>query len=623
LNSYNDLTGSTLLQSTTSKTAPNFTDLGSGFYSISVLDDMNCSFESSIVEIIDPTEISGQLLTTVSLGCQTNAEIQLTATGGTGPYSWSIDGITFNAMNDTHVFQNVTAGTYQYFVQDSYNCISALTNEITINAVEDLTLDIDTSAAMVNCNGESTALIAATADGGLGDYQYGLFSDAALTNEIRPYTSSGTFADLPQGTYYVSVQSKDCQLTSQMIPINEPAALEVIHTKADISCNGGDDGSVVIDVTGGSGNYQFAISPNLNQFDDGNTFEDLAAGNYSVIAQDSNGCFELIEFEIIEPEALTIDLSASPEICAGDEDGSITINLTGGTAPYRTAINSNSDEDFVAGRLTFENLAAGDHLIFVRDANGCMINDVITVEAGANINAIVEVIYECASDTPENRLAITLEDASVVADILYGLNTDDPANMVMEPNFENVVPGAHFITIAHANGCINTIDFEVEAFEPLQLSLEQNNLNEITAIATGGKEGYTFYFNDENNGEDNTFYIRRTDTYTVRVVDENGCESVGTIFMEFIDIEIPNFFTPDGDGANDFWIPKNIAQFPDIFIKIYDRYGREVYQIRDDAQGWDGLYQDTDLPSGDYWYIIKLNGEEDEREFVGHFTLYR
>ena len=157
----------------------------------------------------------------------------------------------------------------------------------------------------------------------------------------------------------------------------------------------------------------------------------------------------------------------------------------------------------------------------------------------------------------------------------------------------------------------------------MELVLEQSNLNEISALGIGGKEGYTYYFDGQNNGEDNVFNIRRTDTYSVRVVDANGCEATGSIFMEFIDIEIPNFFTPDGDGQNDFWIPRNIEQFPDIFIKIFDRYGRQIYVIQDNEQGWNGLYDQVDLPSGDYWYIIKLNGEEDKREFVGHFTLYR
>ena len=93
--------------------------------------------------------------------------------------------------------------------------------------------------------------------------------------------------------------------------------------------------------------------------------------------------------------------------------------------------------------------------------------------------------------------------------------------------------------------------------------------------------------------------------------------------MEFIDIEIPNFFTPDGDSQNDLWIPRNIDQFPNLFLKVYDRFGRYVYKLEDNPAGWDGLYKKTQLPTGDYWYVIKLKGEDDDREFIGHFTLYR
>jgi gliding motility-associated-like protein len=98
---------------------------------------------------------------------------------------------------------------------------------------------------------------------------------------------------------------------------------------------------------------------------------------------------------------------------------------------------------------------------------------------------------------------------------------------------------------------------------------------------------------------------------------------MATIEMEFIDIEIPNFFTPDGDGLNDFWKPRNIEQFPEILIKIFDRYGRVVADDIVNKAGWDGLYKENELPTGDYWYVIKLKGENDDREFVGNFTLYR
>ncbi|MFT6994205.1 MAG: gliding motility-associated-like protein, partial [Maribacter sp.] len=238
-------------------------------------------------------------------------------------------------------------------------------------------------------------------------------------------------------------------------------------------------------------------------------------------------------------------------------------------------------------------------------------------------NAIVEPVYECTGDTPNNYVNITLEDDSVLGEVLYALDTTDSAAMQLNPDFQNIAPGNHFIAIAHTNGCLQTIDFTIEAFEPLTLVLEQFGLNEITAIAAGGRMEYTYYFDGVNNGSDNTFYIARTDTYEVIVVDENGCEATANIFMEFIDIEIPNFFTPDGDGNNDFWIPRNMEQFPEILIKIFDRYGRVVSEQAYDSQGWDGKYHDNELPTGDYWFVVQLNGESDEREFVGHFTLYR
>ena len=311
-------------------------------------------------------------------------------------------------------------------------------------------------------------------------------------------------------------------------------------------------------------------------------------------------------------------------MCTGDENGIIDLVISGGTAPYRTALNSNNDTDFVVDRTSFTDLAAGTYVVFIRDAQDCETTIVAEIAPGVNLNATVEPVYECTGDTPENYVNITMEDPSVLGSVMYALDSTDPNDMQLNPDFRNIAPGTHFIGISHADGCVQqTDDFIIEGFEPLTLSLEQRNINEITAIAAGGSEPYTFYFDGRDNGEDDTYYITRTDTYTVSVIDNNGCEVSAQIFMEFIDIEIPNFFTPDGDGQNDLWKPRNIEQFPEILIKIFDRYGREVDRVAVDHRGWDGTYKGSELPTGDYWYIIKLQGEVDDREFVGHFTLYR
>ena len=195
--------------------------------------------------------------------------------------------------------------------------------------------------------------------------------------------------------------------------------------------------------------------------------------------------------------------------------------------------------------------------------------------------------------------------------------------MQLEPTFDNLTGGEHYITVVHNNGCINTLTFEVTIFDPLTLEVRQGEINQIDALALGGSGNYTYSYNDGPETIENTFYILETGTYSVTVTDENGCSITQEIFMEFIDIDIPKFFTPDGDGLNDTWAPDNITQYPNIFIKIFDRCGRSLFFFNGNQDSWDGQYQLQDLPTGDYWYIIRLNGEADQREFVGNFTLYR
>ncbi len=630
LNRY-DATGTTIVTTSANQTSNTFTGLNAGFYSITVNDDVSCSEETPIVEITNPTQVEAQLIRTSPLTCATGVELLLSATGGSGTYEYSVDDINWIPMTgNTAAIPNASitgplgAGVYRYFVRDAVNtCASVQSNEISEDAIEPLILTLDTSAAFINCNGDNTASIYASATGGLGNYMYELYTDVSLNpvSRIAGPQSLGEFSNLGDGTYYVNVLSDDCTTPARQVIITEPTPLDYTDEVTNALCFGDENGTITVELSGGSDGYQYAISPNLNQFDDENTFDGLAPGDYTVIAQDQNGCFIELQYTITQPELLTVSATGTPEVCFGDEDGTINLTIEGGTAPYSTMLSTESN--FVQDRTSFNGLPAGIYIILVRDANGCETDTAITIEAGANLNATVEPIYECTGDTPSNYVNITLEDSSVLGDVLYALDSTDPNDMQLNPDFRNTAPGSHFIAIAHANGCIRTIDFEIENFEPLTLSLEQSGINRITATAAGGKENYTFIFDGIDNGSDDTFIINRTDTYVVTIIDENGCQVQANIFMEFIDIEIPNFFTPDGDGQNDVWMPRNQEAFPEILTIIFDRYGREVYRLTLNTPGWDGLYKQSELPTGDYWYVIKLRGERDSREFVGHFTLYR
>jgi gliding motility-associated-like protein len=622
---YYDASGTVINFSSGGQTSPIFNNLGAGIYSVTVSDGWNCDVETIRVTIIEPTDVLASLIQLTPLTCTNSAEIELTAIGGTGPYEYSVDAIAYFPMSggNTHVF-TVTDGVYQYYVRDSFGCEATISNQVSIDPVPPLTIGLDTTAAIINCTGEATATIIADATGGLGNYTYELFSDAAFTNLLAGPQTGGEFNALIAGSYYIRVVSGDCIEVTNEIVIQEPVPLQIDREEfTNVTCAGEADGTITVEVSGGTGTILYAITPNLNQFDTVNTFDRLAPGVYDVIAQDENGCFIPFQFTITEPAPVDATYVAQAEICAGSEDGTIDVTITGGTAPYRTALNTSVDSAFVQDQFFFSDLAAGTYVVFIRDAQDCETNVIVEIAPGVNLNGIVEPVYTCSGTTPDNYLNITMEDPAVLGSIMYALDSTDPADMQLNPDFTNIAPGLHYIAISHANGCVQTIDFEIDSFDPLTLVLEQNNINEITAIATGGLEDYTFIFDGDNNGTDNTYYINRTDTFTVQVIDANGCMVEVQIFMEFIDIEIPNFFTPDGDGNNDLWIPRNMEGFPEILIKIFDRYGREITVLALDHSGWDGMYKGSELPTGDYWYVVKLNGERDDREFVGHFTLYR
>jgi gliding motility-associated-like protein len=483
---------------------------------------------------------------------------------------------------------------------------------------------LDTTAALVNCAGESTAAIYASASGGLGDYQFTLFADQEMTVAVTGPQPNGNFENLNSGTYWVQVVSVDCEARSEAVLISEPQPLVVLREEANpVSCSGDNDGSISVEVSGGTGEIRYAITPNLNQFDTVNTFTGLAPGAYQVIAQDQSGCFLLFDFEIAEPEPIQVIGTTTSEVCTGSGDGMIEIEISGGQAPYWTALDSNQSNAFVQDQLLFTDLSAGTHVIFVRDSRGCEATQILTIEAGVNINATVTPVYSCSGDVPDNYLEVVLEDPEMADAVMYALDTTDPASMQLTPDFANIAPGQHYLAISHVNGCLTTIPFEIADFQGLTLTLAEGNINQLVATAQGGSPQYRYWLNDVEMGNTNSFYISESGIYTVRVMDENGCVVEAQLFMQYIEIELPDHFSPTGEVLNELWMPKNVEAYPNILIKIYDRYGRVVADLSGAVEGWDGTYNGKPLPTGDYWYVVRLNGELDDREFFGHFTLYR
>ncbi|WP_339919617.1 T9SS type B sorting domain-containing protein [uncultured Flavobacterium sp.] len=613
-----------------------FNNLGAGTYNVMVTDTWSCSNVSSPIVITEPAKVIVSLVKNSSQTCLTEATLTLSATGGTGPYTYSADGSftpsglpemsgSFTAA--TPATFSVPVGTYHYYVRDAKGCTSYISNDIKIDPLETLVINLDKTNAVINCAGDNTGVIVATAQGGLGNYSYTLLDGlGAIIQEPQP---SGNFTGLFAGKYQVKVDSGDCTTLSSVISITQPASpLIAPYVTIDVTCNGAKNGILQINASGGSGSIKYAISPYLNQFVDTNIFDKLAPGNYDIIVQDILGCYVKINFDITEPApivASTVAGSILPEICAGDKDGAFMIEVDGGVLPYSVSLDD-PNGTYTVGTATqtefdFTDLSGGNHFVFIRDANGCTTDWLVALPESINMTPIAVVQYDCVNNAAVNTVTISIDDSITdPADVDYALDGGDFKSSAI---FTNLAPGTHFVTARHSNGCEQqTIIFNIVQVDPLTLVLNDGGLNEIVAVAAGGGGGYTYMLNGESYGSTSNFIIYKSGEYTVTVADVNGCVASVTKYMEYIDVCIPNYFTPNGDGVNDGWAPGCTENYKNLLFSIFDRYGRKVGDYRT-GQYWDGKYNGAELPSGDYWYVLRLNDMKDAREFVGHFTLYR
>jgi gliding motility-associated-like protein len=342
-----------------------------------------------------------------------------------------------------------------------------------------------------------------------------------------------------------------------------------------------------------------------------------------VFSPGNGSCTDMENSFTVTITGFEISTNVENETCWQSQDGIVHVNVFNTNLPLTVQLDSMPSTIFNQNAFSFDNLSAGNHTLTVIDQNGCQSEANFEILAGGpNLDASIEPIYLCDSGLPSNTIAVTLSDPSISNAVLYALDSTSPNDFIMTPDFEDITPGNHSLSILHTNGCLLEIPFSIDHVEPLSLSLATVYVNEITANASGGGPPYTYYFGDNPGSSSNTFTIDRSGTFQVRVVDNNGCETTETITMTLIEISVPNFFTPNNDGQNDYWRPRNMEWFPDVQTYIFDRYGRKIKIMGAMDEGWDGHYESKPLPSGDYWYIIKLNDGSD-REFVGHFTLYR
>jgi len=532
------------------------TGLSAGTYILTVTDANNCQVISGNIILDNPSAPVLALNSTTNTACNASVgQVILEAdTDGTITVDGDAQVVT---ANNPATFTGLSAGFYTALFEDANGCQAEVSFNIT-NDNSDLSASVFVSN--VSCSGDSDGEVTVTATGGNAPYAYLLLGTASSN-------MTGEFAALSAGSYSVEVTDNiGCNYVVSF-DVNEPGPILLSAAgTANVSCDAGTDGSVILIATGGTAGYTYTIvsepAGGTDATVSGNTVSGMEAGAYTIRVTDANNCTADLEVTITAPDALDITTPAAviaQPTCNGTEDASINITVAGGTAPYLYLWGNGSTDEDLSG------LGAGTYNVTVTDANGCTITGgpyTITAPAAIVLSSPSITGADCAGGE-SGSVELGVESGGT-APYTYALSTGE-ANQT--GSFTTLSAGGYTYTVTGANGCTGNGSFEVTDPSDLELavttevdeSCNEDNNGSASVTASGGTAPYTFAWSGTvtqagTTANPNGVTGMAAGTYTVTVTDGQGCTAVQTIEIEQPLVLISELIASTGEacfGAGD------------------------------------------------------------------------
>ncbi len=490
------------------------TNVGAGWHFVTVTDDVGCVKIDS-VEVLQPDEIILTMSATpVVCSGDNNGTTTVSAIGGTGAYSY-----IWNTMpsQTTATATGLTPGWYVVTVTDINGCTKVDSAEVTApNA-----LGIAVTGTNIDCYGNATGTADVAITGGVPNYTTN-WSNGQNTTSI-----TGLIA----GTYVVTVSDMNgCSLVDS-ITLTEPTApLQLTLTDFEVNCNGGNDGSITSNVTGGTGPYNYSWNTRPNAQITANA-TNLTAGVYTLIVTDANGCFIIDSIEVEEPAPITLLMTEEGSSCNGGNDGTATVAASGGVPGYTynwSTIPSQST-------TTATNLIGGQtYTVIVTDTRNCVETQSITISQPDPIT--LTTIQDDISCNGLTDGTATVQAAGGTPAYFY--QWDNNANNQPTAQATGLGVGTYTVTVTDTLGCFTTT--QVTITEPAPLFSNTSTVDvacfgEFTGSASAQVAGGTSPYNirwDSNTGNiiNNTSVSNlASGTYFLTFTDANGCELADSV----------------------------------------------------------------------------------------------
>jgi len=486
--------------------------------------------------------------------------------------------------------------TNAFEVMDIHGNVSTCSFDVVVFPLPVITLD----PTDVTCNGLNNGTIDATVSIGTEPYVYD-WSNDSTTEDL---------SGMAPGIYSLDVvDNNGCSATASAT-IAEPEVMTLEADDTHVTCYNAADGAVDIFVEGGNVPYTFDWSNNTTNED----VTGLSGGAIDVTVTDAKGCQVNYATTIEEPDSLMLSAVTYAAQC-GSSTGAVVLTVTGGTNPYDFNWSDGSDG------INLYNVVAGDYSVTVTDANGCQNSLTATIDAVNQLEA--QLIVRDAKCWGENSGEI-----QAVVENGYAPFTYDWSDGQSTPTASELGAAAYSVTITDSYGCEVTLNTAVNQPDSLYIQLTSSAYaggygvssyngadGYVNADVFGGVSPYEYAWLGPNlfESDEQNIYGLYSGGYTLTVVDANGCKAnASTRITEPDVLEMPNGFSPNSDGENDFFEIHGIDAYPDNDLVIYNRWGNIVYEVQSYQNEWNGENNlGEQLPDATYFAILQIyvNGE--------------
>jgi hypothetical protein len=467
------------------------------FNPLANVDDGSCTYCSALSFIA----------TDVSCNGFNDGVIDLNVQNGIAPFTYSWTGP--NGFTDSNEdISGIEGGMYIVIVTDGFGCSETSSiqiidpNPITISGI---------ATTNVSCYGLNNGTVSVMAAGGFTPYtfDYGTANPNALS----------------QGLYNVTVtDSNNCPSATSSFVIIEPGDLMINAIPTNVSCNGFNDGSILVSVSGGSFPFSFSWSGPNSFSSPFQNINNLVPGNYNLYLVDANGCTASYSVLISEPNLLNATVMPANVSCNNGTDGVINLFPTGGTQPYSFVWNNGSS---LQNQI---NVSAGNYFVSVADDNGCnlpIINVLLTEPPASVVNSIITDV-DCFGNATA-AIDVSYFPSSSVNQFSYSWVGPNSYTSATE-DISNIEAGLYILTVLENGICNKVASYMVN--EPALISVIENiqdvscfgGSDAVVNLAISG--GVPIYSTDWAGQNPQALPIG---SYLYTVTDQNNCIYTNTV----------------------------------------------------------------------------------------------